>query len=261
MQYVVSDLHGNGLLWDKIKEKLNVDDTLYFLGDAIDRGPDGLYIMLDMLNNPRVTYIKGNHEQFAIDFLRATKDVESLNDVSYNIMSLWSGNGGTQTINDIWGDLTKEEAWQLYLCLKNLPEKLEVTVNGTTFLLSHAGYTPRYLTRDLATDKQVLLWNREHFMDAWEDGEDTIMLHGHTPVGYLEKLDWIGEGSISFNHNAFITDAMTKEFEPIIYADGHKIDLDLCSAFSNRAALYCLETKTWEIIDVNDLMNSEDEND
>ena len=261
MHYVTTDLHGNGLLWEKIKEKLNEEDTLYFLGDAIDRGPDGLYIMLNMLNDPRVTYIKGNHEQFAIDFLRATKDVELLTDVSYNTMTLWSENGGTQTINDIWSDLTQEEAWQLYLCLKNLPEKLEVTVNGTTFLLSHAGYTPRYLARDLATDKQVLLWNREHFMDAWEDGEDTIMLHGHTPVGYLEKLDWIGEGSISFNNHAFITDVMTKKFEPIVYADGHKIDLDLCSAFSNRAALYCLETKTWEIIDVNDLMNSEDEND
>ena len=89
MQYVVSDLHGNGLLWDKIKEKLNVDDTLYFLGDAIDRGPDGLYIMLDMLNDPRVTYIKGNHEQFVIDFLRATKDVESLND--FEIFGLAGG--------------------------------------------------------------------------------------------------------------------------------------------------------------------------
>ena len=84
MHYVTTDLHGNGLLWRKIKEKLNIDDTLYFLGDAIDRGPDGLYIMLNMLNDPRVTYIKGNHEQFAIDFLRATKDVELLNDVSYN---------------------------------------------------------------------------------------------------------------------------------------------------------------------------------
>ena len=42
MHYVTTDLHGNGLLWRKIKEKLNIDDTLYFLGDAIDRGPDGL---------------------------------------------------------------------------------------------------------------------------------------------------------------------------------------------------------------------------
>lgn len=248
---VCTDLHGNGLLWRKIKEKLNEEDALYFLGDAIDRGPDGLYIMLDMLNDPRVTYIKGNHEQFAIDFLRATKDVELLNDVSYNTMSLWSENGGTQTINDIWGDLTKEEAWQLYLCLKNLPEKLEVTVNDTVFLLSHAGYTPRYLARDLADDRQVLLWNREHFLDAWDesrDGENVISIGGHTPTCYLSKID---DGFIDFDRHKLVTDKDLKDIQIITYANGHKIDLDLCSAFSNRAALYCLETKEVFYIDVN----------
>lgn len=252
--YVTTDLHGNGVLWGKVKEKLNKDDVLYFLGDAADRGPDGLLIMLDMLNDPRVTYIKGNHEQFAIDFLKVAKDVDNLNDISRNTMSLWDSNGGTKTINDIWGDLTKEETKQLYVCLKNLRERIDLTVGDTTFLLSHAGYTPRHLARDLADDRQVLLWNREHFSDAWDveqDGENVIVLHGHTPTGYLEILDWVGEGMVSFNRHAFITDAMTKKFEPLVYADGHKIDLDLCSAFSNRAALYCLETKTWEIIDIN----------
>ena len=251
MHYVTADLHGNGLLWRKIKEKLNVEDTLYFLGDAIDRGPDGFYIMLDMLNDPRVTYIKGNHEQFAIDFLRATKDVESLNDVSYNTMSLWSGNGGTQTINDIWSDLTKEEAWQLYVCLKNLPEKLEVTVNGTTFLLSHAGYTPRYLTRDLVDDPQMLLWNREHFSDTWDngqDGENVISIGGHTPTCYLSNFD---DSFIYFDQHKLITDKDLEDIQIITYANGHKIDLDLCSAFSNRAALYCLETKEVFYINVN----------
>lgn len=260
MHYVTTDLHGNGLLWRKIKEKLNIDDILYFLGDAIDRGPDGLDIMLDMMNDSRVIYIKGNHEQFVQDFLQASRDIDNLDEVPYNARSLWESNGGLQTMKDIWLDLSKEDQGRLYLWLKGIPQRVGVIINDTKFLLSHAGYTPRYLARDLAKDKQVLLWNREHFSDTWEDDEDIIILHGHTPVGYLEKLDWVGEGIVSFNHHAFITDAMTKEFEPIVYADGHKIDLDLCSAFSNRAALYCLETKTWEIIDVNDLINSEDEN-
>ena len=41
--YACSDLHGNWELWAEIKKFLKPDDTLYYLGDATDRGPDGLF--------------------------------------------------------------------------------------------------------------------------------------------------------------------------------------------------------------------------
>ena len=49
MQYAVSDIHGR---YDKYTEllrrlALNESDTLYILGDSIDRGPDGLKILQD----------------------------------------------------------------------------------------------------------------------------------------------------------------------------------------------------------------------
>lgn len=248
---VCTDLHGNGVLWGKIKEKLNKDDVLYFLGDAADRGPDGLLIMLDMLNDARVVYIKGNHEQFAEDFLKEARFVEYWEDIPRNAINLWESNGGSKTMNDIWFDLTKDEAKKLYLQLKSLPHNVKIIVNGTLFLLSHAGYTPHHLTKDLEHDKDILLWNREHFTDAWqenEDGGNVIVLHGHTPTGFLKLF---AKDMVWFDRNAYFIDEETKKFEPFIYADGHKIDLDLCSAFSNRAALYCLETQSWEIIDVN----------
>ena len=61
--YAVSDLHGQGQLWEQIKEYIDDTDTLYYLGDAIDRGPDGINIMLDLLKMPNVIYLKGNHEK------------------------------------------------------------------------------------------------------------------------------------------------------------------------------------------------------
>ena len=50
MTYAVSDIHG---CYDKYRELLRVirfcpEDTLYVLGDVIDRGPDGFKILLDM---------------------------------------------------------------------------------------------------------------------------------------------------------------------------------------------------------------------
>ena len=41
---------------------LRPDDTLYILGDVIDRGPDGVKILQDMMARPNVVPILGNHE-------------------------------------------------------------------------------------------------------------------------------------------------------------------------------------------------------
>ena len=71
MVYAVSDIHG---CYDKYIDLLNEincspDDTLYVLGDVIDRGPDGFKIMLDMAQRPNVVNLLGNHEAMAMDAL------------------------------------------------------------------------------------------------------------------------------------------------------------------------------------------------
>ena len=71
MVYAVSDIHG---CYDKYIDLLNKinfspDDTLYVLGDVIDRGPDGFKIMLDMAQRPNVVNLLGNHEAMAMDAL------------------------------------------------------------------------------------------------------------------------------------------------------------------------------------------------
>lgn len=54
--YVISDLHGR---WEKYRAILAAisfrpTDTLYVLGDVIDRGPDGCKILLDMMGRPNI---------------------------------------------------------------------------------------------------------------------------------------------------------------------------------------------------------------
>ena len=65
--YAVSDLHGRYDLWEKIKSHLQENDVIYFLGDAIDRGPDGLKLMQELLTDKRVHYIIGNHEEMMLN--------------------------------------------------------------------------------------------------------------------------------------------------------------------------------------------------
>ena len=67
MIYVMSDLHG---CYDKYiamleKIKLKYDDTLYILGDVIDRGPDGVKILLDMITHHNIVPLLGNHKYAA----------------------------------------------------------------------------------------------------------------------------------------------------------------------------------------------------
>ena len=67
MTYVISDIHG---CYEKYRTMLEAiefteDDTLYVLGDVLDRGPDGFKILLDMAARPNVIGLLGNHELLA----------------------------------------------------------------------------------------------------------------------------------------------------------------------------------------------------
>lgn len=47
MIYVMSDIHGHRRRFDSVMKQINLqpEDTLYILGDVIDRNPDGIRIL------------------------------------------------------------------------------------------------------------------------------------------------------------------------------------------------------------------------
>ena len=60
-RYVTSDWHAQTNLGIQILNYLQPDDTLYFLGDSVDRGPGGITILQEVLADPRITMLRGNH--------------------------------------------------------------------------------------------------------------------------------------------------------------------------------------------------------
>ena len=72
MTYVMSDLHGCYEAYRSMLEKIHfgMDDTLYILGDTVDRGPDGMKLLLDMMERHNVTVLRGNHDHTAWLMLR-----------------------------------------------------------------------------------------------------------------------------------------------------------------------------------------------
>ena len=60
--YACSDIHGLKERYDHMMEYIKEEDTLYLLGDVIDRGKDGIAILLDVMKRKNVVMLLGNHE-------------------------------------------------------------------------------------------------------------------------------------------------------------------------------------------------------
>lgn len=62
--YAVSDIYGqlDIFLAGLKKIDLQADNQLYVIGDAIDRGPDGIRILQYIMEHPNIDLLIGNHE-------------------------------------------------------------------------------------------------------------------------------------------------------------------------------------------------------
>lgn len=237
--YASSDWHGQGELGMAILDWLKPDDKLYFLGDAADRGPDGIKLMMALLKDKRVTYLKGNHEQFMINSLLKGED-----------NWLWMVNGGLAT-EEVYAQLNYEDATWLIHKLDKLPLTAEVRTQKGLILMEHAGRTV-----GVSDYRHDPLWDRDHFYEAWSDDpkdKDTYMVHGHTPVQYLifetgfidldpEKAKELKQ-SIVEEAEAYYGDSPYVWRPDIVkYCGGHKIDIDLGAFQSGRIAVLDLDT-------------------
>lgn len=76
LHYVCSDIHGMYSYYMAAKNALWPDDTLYVLGDAMDRGDYGIDIIQDIMRSrgknrigPKVKYILGNHDIWMLEWI------------------------------------------------------------------------------------------------------------------------------------------------------------------------------------------------
>lgn len=69
--YVISDIHGEYEKFNQLLKtiKLKETDTLYILGDVLDRGLYPIKTLLQLMEMSNVICILGNHELMAIECL------------------------------------------------------------------------------------------------------------------------------------------------------------------------------------------------
>ena len=158
--YACSDLHGMLHFYKAIKDILKPEDTVYFLGDAGDRGPHPWECIKTIMDDPQFIYIKGNHEDMLI---------KAMGSGYGSAWALLRSNGGKKTCEQAM----EESDWKEWKSrLVSLPTQATyVNTQGETVYLSHAGFTPgvdhqgqmrRVWDRDL-------IWSRDHFFHRWPE--------------------------------------------------------------------------------------------
>ena len=230
--WAVSDLHGEYELFLSILDKISSEDTVYFLGDACDRGPDGYDLMKSIYEQPNWIYLKGNHE---IIFEEAVTDYLNKGDWDYETYAFALRNGGKPTL-EAWemDSEVNRKIWRNRI--HRLPMSAEyINPNGQRFLLSHAGFHPirnRHTKEvNIYEDEYRLCWDRNHMYNyRWPSGMDDIFIvHGHTP------MQLYGEGR-------------SPEQGPLFYSKRHKIDIDCATYNTKTAIVFNLDTFDYFIV-------------
>jgi len=185
MIYVMSDIHGNLPRFESVMKqiKLRPEDTLYILGDVIDRFPDGLKILKRIMGMNNVKMVLGNHEHMMLDALRSPYNEDDFEQRCYHnrMISIWYNNGGDVTHRRLrYYKYTVRE--EIFRFLESLPLSYDVNVNGIQYKLVHAA--PEELYGDTDTkyrdSRQFAVWHRLHSSEPIP-GNYTLIF-GHTPT-------------------------------------------------------------------------------
>lgn len=193
MIFVTSDLHGNLDGFIKLLEAIDLkdSDTLYVLGDVVDRGPKPLELLMEMAFRPNIIPILGNHDYVAFTVLSQLMDIaggEDINDYldasCFKLLRWWMDNGGQVTLDDFLAanEETREDTLD-YLEEFTLYEETEA--GGIKYVLVHAGinnFNPgkaleMYSMNDLIFEKPD--YGRVYF-------DDKILVTGHTPTAWIK---------------------------------------------------------------------------
>jgi serine/threonine protein phosphatase 1 len=174
--FAIGDIHGcyktfKKLLLDKIK--INKSDTIYCVGDYIDRGEDSkgvIDFILDLRSQEyKIHTLRGNHEQMLLDSISDEFETDT-----------WLRNGGSDTLRS-FGIQSLHELQATYLFFF---KETKYYFKIKDYIIVHAGLN--FNRENILADKSAMLWAR--YFDPMQPAlKDQVLIHGHTP----KPLDYI----------------------------------------------------------------------
>lgn len=183
MIYVLSDIHGNERRFDSVLEQIRLqpEDTLYILGDVIDRYGGGVRLLRRIIAMPNAKMLLGNHEYM---MLRALGQPYDDNRDDGRALAHWYRNGGDVTHRS-WKHTRKAVRKGILDYLHGLPLSFDIRVNGTDYKLVHGAPIETYASDPKYRNPiHYAVWKR---LDAAEKPlQGHTVVFGHTPTQYYQ---------------------------------------------------------------------------
>lgn len=187
--FVITDIHGCSKSFKHLVQQvinLRKEDSLYLLGDYVDRGPDSKGV-LDFIwelkeQGFNVFPLRGNHEQFMLN--------ASLGPQRHQF---WLENGGHETLASFNADTVFDISGKYIDFLSSLPYYFELE----NYYLVHAGF-------NFQAEKPFEDYNAMMSIRNFQINEELLgskkIIHGHTPLPIYEiRRDLKENDSFSFN--------------------------------------------------------------
>lgn len=229
MRYIISDIHGCYDEYIKLLDKIKFsdEDELYLLGDAVDRGPEPIKVLKDIMSRPNVVFILGNHDFIMYTLMRKLAVEITAENVDNHLVAddilgyhLWLQDGG-QVTADQFRALPREEREAILAYLSEASLYETIAYGGKRYVLVHAGLANFSPDKDL-NDYELydFLEERANYFKRYYPDENTYLVTGHTPTIYIEG--W-------------------RKTE--VYRKNGHIAMDCGCVGGGKLAAYCIETE------------------
>ena len=192
--YVVSDLHGQMGVFLRGLEKIGLkeEDELIMIGDAIDRGPDGIKLLQYIREHENMDLILGNHEFMMLNSVEPSgkpmcKGGDTMVWLYYN--------GGSKTFEQ-YKELSVKDRLELLTWLSSRQLIRTLRIGEKDFCLTHSFYDPKGENKTYAElDHEIafkIVWlsmfrhGETHCSDVYS-GYDYTFITGHVPVQRIRR--------------------------------------------------------------------------
>ncbi len=229
MEYIISDIHGCFEQYQRLLEKIKFspEDKLYVLGDAIDRGPEPVKVLQDMMKRSNVIFVLGNHDFIMYTLMKKLSEV--ITEENYNKYltteflldyNLWFQDGGWITAKQfIKLDYSEKMHILDYIAEASLYEIIEN--NRKEYRLVHTG--PGNFEPDKSLDEYDLydfLDERTDYTRRYYQEENVFLVTGHTPTVCIKGWE-----------------------KPEVYKKNGHIAIDCACVSGGNLAAFCVETE------------------
>ena len=225
---VIGDIHGCLTTLKKLVSRVDITTTnLISVGDLIDRGEDSLEVIKYCIEN-NIQVCLGNHEQMAIEALKAYLGP----DYPFKRMDLldsdWIANGGRR----VFDDASKEDLQFMVDYFQTLPIYIttDYTHNDLPVVVSHTALNMYHynildaVPAELLRMSTSLVWSRTQATS--QAAVKFFSIYGHTPT------DCLG----------------TPNAKPHITSTGINLDTGCCYDSKDRGKLTAVLLPSMEII-------------